>query len=170
MLVGMMGAGKSTVGQLAAERLGWAYADSDAEIERVTGRTVPEILRSDGEDAFRREESAVLRRALSHSGPVVVSVAGGAVLDPANRSLIRAAGPVVWLRATVATLAARVGPGQGRPLLGSDPQAAIERLYATRRPLYAEVADATVDVEGLTPEKVVDRVLAAAFADSERVE
>ncbi|MHB1929288.1 MAG: shikimate kinase, partial [Acidimicrobiales bacterium] len=82
LLVGMMGAGKTTVGHLLAERLGTAYLDSDAEVKRRTGRTVPEIWHTDGEPAFRREEARVLADALTRPGPTVVSVAGGAVLDP----------------------------------------------------------------------------------------
>jgi shikimate kinase len=88
-------------------------------------------------------------------------VAGGAVLDADNRTRIRRAGLVVWLRAEVSTLAQRVGTGAGRPLLGDDPQAALSRLYLERAPLYRDLADLTVDVDQSTPEDVADRVLAA---------
>src|SRR5580700_8126977 len=108
LLVGMMGSGKTTVGHLAAARLGWPHLDSDAEVERETGQSVPEIFVSQGESAFRAAETAALVRALSVE-PVVVSVAGGAVLDSQNRRLIRHSGTVVWLRADVETLADRVG-------------------------------------------------------------
>src|SRR5215472_4766753 len=113
----MMGAGKSTTGWLLAQRLGWPYLDSDEEIQRQTGRTVPEIWKSEGEAAFRVEESKALAEACHSPTPVVVSVAGGAVLDPENQRLIRRSGLVVWLRAEVVTLARRVGRGDGRPLL-----------------------------------------------------
>jgi shikimate kinase len=106
----MMGAGKSTTGRILADRLGWPYLDSDDEIERQTGRTVPEIWKADGEPAFRAEESRVLAEAGTSDGPSVISVAGGAVLDVENRAVIRRAGLVVWLRADVATLAAPDGP------------------------------------------------------------
>jgi len=162
LLIGMMGAGKTTVGRLVAEALGCPYLDSDAEVERTTGRSVPELFATDGEAAFRAAESAVLADALGRPGPCVVSVAGGAVLDPDNRSLLRGAGVVVWLRARPATLAARVGAGAGRPLLGSDPAAALARLEAERRPFYAELADVVVDVDDLEAGEAAERVLAAA--------
>ena len=121
LLVGMMGAGKTTTGQLVARRLGWGYRDSDADVEAATGLTVPELFARDGEAAFRRAEAAVLAGACADPEPSVVSVAGGAVLSPDNRRLIAASGTVVWLRAQPETLAARVGDGAGRPLLGDDP-------------------------------------------------
>jgi shikimate kinase len=160
LLVGMMGAGKTTVGRLVADRLGCPYADSDAEVEAATGRTVPEIFAEQGEAAFRAAEAEVLAKAVAGDGPVVVSVAGGAVLDPANRALIRRSGTVVWLRASPATLAGRVGDGVGRPLLSERPGEALARLEVVRRPYYAEVADAAVDVDGSTPEAVAEAVLA----------
>lgn len=159
ILVGMMGAGKTSIGQRLANRLGWRYLDSDEQVERNTGRTVPEIFETDGEAAFRREEARALAEATAGAEPSVVSAAGGSVLDAGNRELMRRAGPVVWLRAEPATLAARVGSGAGRPLLAPDPAAALPRLDAERRPLYAEVADVVVDVDDLTPDEVVDRIL-----------
>lgn len=161
LLVGMMGAGKTTVGRLVAGRLGWPYVDSDAEVEEATGRTVADLFAEGGEAAFRAAESAALERALVGEGPAVVSVAGGAVLDPANRALLRRSGTVVWLRADPSTLAERLRDGAGRPLLRSDPAADLARLDAVRRPLYAEVADAVVDVDGVAPAAVADAVLAA---------
>jgi len=162
LLVGMMGAGKTTVGERCAARLGWRYLDSDAQVMAETGRTVPEIFAEDGEAAFRAEESRVLAEAVTGPERVVVSVAGGAVLAEANRQLLRRSGTVVWLRADPAVLAARVGAGEGRPLLGDDPGAALAALDVVRRPLYGSVADAAVDVDALAPDDVVDRVLVAA--------
>ncbi|MGH9007806.1 MAG: shikimate kinase [Acidimicrobiales bacterium] len=153
LLVGMMGSGKTTVGELAAQHLGWPHLDSDAEVEEATGQTIPEIFAEQGEPAFRAAETEALRRALDVE-PAVVSVAGGAVLDAGNRRMLRDGGTVVWLRAEVATLAGRVGDGHGRPLLGGDPRQALGELEAVRRPLYAEVADAVVDVDGHTPEEI----------------
>jgi shikimate kinase len=160
LLIGMMGSGKTTVGHLAAERLGWPYFDSDAEVAEATGRTVPEIFAAQGESAFRAAESEALVRAL-RTEPAVVAVAGGAVLDPDNRQRIERGGTVVWLRAKVATLASRVGDGAGRPLLEPDPPRALAELDAVRRPLYAALADAVVDVDDLTPEQAADAVLGA---------
>lgn len=161
LLVGMMGAGKTTVGRLVAAKLGWAYVDSDAEVEQATGRGVAEIFATDGEAAFRDAEDEALRRACRGPESVVVSVAGGAVLRPANRALIRQAGLVAWLRADPATLAVRVGDGTGRPLLGDDPLAALTALDAVRRPLYEAVADLTIDVDDLSPDEVATRIVDA---------
>jgi shikimate kinase len=160
LLIGMMGAGKSTTGHALALRLGWTYLDSDDEILRRTGRTVPEIWHADGEAAFRAEEAAALLDATTSTGPVVVGVAGGAVLDAANRHRIEKAGLVVWLRVPVTTLIARVGDGVGRPLLDGDPVGALTRLEAARRPVYESLAHVVVDVDELSPEAVVDRILA----------
>ena len=164
LLVGMMGAGKTTTGHLLAERLGWGYRDSDADVETATGLTVPELFARDGEAAFRRAEAAVLAEACADPSPSVVSVAGGAVLSEENRRLVTSNGFVVWLRAHPETLAARVGDGHGRPLLGDDPAEAVVRLNAVRAPLYAEVADVVLDVEGLDPVTVADRIIDAMDA------
>jgi shikimate kinase len=161
LLIGMMGAGKSTTGRLLADRLGWRYLDSDDEIERQTGQTVPEIWKAQGEPAFRAEESRVLGQACTSMVPVVVSVAGGAVLDPANRDAIRRAGLIVWLRADVATLAARVGAGAGRPLLETGPAEAIAHLAAERAPVYAELAELVFDVDRMSPAQVVAEIIQA---------
>jgi shikimate kinase len=159
ILVGMMGAGKTTVGRGLAERLGWQHCDSDAQVVARTGRTVPELFAERGEDAFRAEESRVLAEALSSDQPVVVSAAGGVVLSSSNRHLLTRSGIVVWLRADPALLARRVGSGTGRPLLDGDPAANLIDLDAVRRPLYQEVAEVAVDVDGFTPGQVIDLVL-----------
>jgi shikimate kinase len=165
LLVGMMGSGKTTVGRIAADRLGWPHLDSDVEVEAATGRSVPEIFATDGEPAFRAEETAALERALAR-GPAVVSVAGGAVLDAHNRELIQRGGTVVWLRAKVDTLATRVGDGIGRPLLEGGPRAALAELDAVRRGFYAALAEAVIDVDERTPEQVADAAIAALGRDA----
>ena len=160
----MMGSGKTTVGRALAARRGWAFLDSDAEIEARTGRTVAQIWAADGEPAFRALESQVLAEALASSVPAVVAAAGGCVLDPSNRALLRADGPVVWLRARPATLERRVTSGNHRPLLDVDPAAVLARLASERHDLSAEVADVAVDVDDLGAEEVVDRIEAALRA------
>ena len=149
-----MGVGKSTVGQALARRRGWEFVDSDTRIEARTGRTVAEIWATEGEPAFRRLESEVLDEALAGGRPAVVAAAGGVVLDPANRARLRDCA-VVWLRARPETLVPRVATGNHRPLLDRDPAGVLARLATERAPLYAEVADVTVDVDGLAPEQVV---------------
>jgi shikimate kinase len=170
LLVGMMGAGKSTAGRLAAKRLGWAWVDLDAEIVRVGGASVPELFARHGEAHFRQEESRVLGTVLDRDQPVVISVGGGVVLDPVNRATLRGAGTVVWLRARPETLMARVHDGAGRPLLvGDTPQEradTLRRIEAERRPLYAEVADEVIDVDRLRTDKVADRLLAVVGQDA----
>jgi len=158
----MMGAGKTTVGQALAERLGRPYVDSDEQVQRNTGRTVPEIFEQDGEAAFRAEEKRALAQAVAGDEPAVVSVAGGAVLDPDNRRLLRESGTVVWLRAEVETLARRVGTGEGRPLLpADDPEESLRRIYEGREEIYAALADVVVDVDDLSPEEAVERIVEA---------
>ncbi|MDQ3145584.1 MAG: shikimate kinase [Actinomycetota bacterium] len=162
VLVGMMGSGKTSVGELVAERLGRKLVDSDAVIEARTGRTVREIFEADGEAAFRTLESEALAEALASPQPAVVAAAGGVVLDEANRELLRSGGGrrVVWLDADPSVLAARVEKGDHRPLLGDDPEAAMVRLDRERRPLYREVADHRVDVSGQDLAEVAEAVLA----------
>ena len=165
LLIGMMGAGKTTVGALLANKLNRAYIDNDAQVEHLTGKTVAEIWRDGGEEEFRRHESAALRAAIQSSAPSVIAVAGGAVLDAVNRKQIAEAGTVVWLRAEIETLARRLrnDDDDHRPLL-SGPiglEDVLQRLADERRPLYTELADAVVDVDGLTLEEVKERVLTA---------
>jgi shikimate kinase len=164
LLVGMMGAGKTTTGRLVAGQLGWAYRDSDADVEAETGLSVPELFADQGEEAFRRAEADVLARSCADPAPAVISVAGGAVLRAENRALIARSGTVVWLRARPETLAARVGDGVGRPLLDDDPAAALLHLSAVRAPFYAEVADLVIDVDDLEPADVAERIVTAVGA------
>jgi shikimate kinase len=161
VLVGMMGSGKTTVGKRLAHRLGWCYLDSDEQVEQHAGRAVPEIFASDGERAFRAEESRALSDAVAEPGPLVLAAAGGSVLDAGNRELLRGAGSVVWLRARPETLSLRVGDGAGRPLLSPDPASVLSRLDGERRSFYTEVADLIVDVDELTPDQVVARIVEA---------
>lgn len=159
LLIGMMGAGKTTVGRVVAERLGWKYLDSDAQVVANTGMTVPEIFERDGEPAFRRQETIALQQAVACNEPTIVSVAGGAVLDPGNRALLKAGGVVIWLRARPETLIARIGMGSGRPLLQEDPATLIPKYDSVRRPIYTELADIVIDVDDLGPHTIAGRVI-----------
>jgi shikimate kinase len=159
VLVGMMGAGKTTVGRMVAEHLGWGYLDSDEQVTAATGRSVAELFAEHGEASFRAEEARVLAEALSGTEPVVVAAAGGVVLAAGNRALLTRSGTIVWLRADPATLVGRVGSGNHRPLLGDDPTSALVVLDAVRRPFYAELARVVIDVDDLTPEEVAAEVL-----------
>ncbi len=166
VLVGMAGTGKTTTGRALAEELGWPHQDLDDLVEAAAGATVAAIWAAGGEPAFRDLERRALRDALGHGGPLVLSTGGGVVVDGGNRALLRGAGTVVWLRATDATLAARVGDGSGRPLLAGDAAGAVARLSAERRRWYEDVADVAVDVDDRTPRQVLDAVLAAIGAPS----
>lgn len=161
LLIGMMGAGKSATGAALTAETGWPYLDNDLLLQQAVGRSAPELLQHGGEAALRAAESAALGAALTLPLPLVAGVAGGVVLDPGDRHRLRRGGHVVWLRARVPTLAARVGTGHGRSWLGADPAAVLTRLAAVRDPLYAEVATQVVDVDELDPDEVAAAVLAA---------
>lgn len=160
LLIGMMGAGKSAVGRAIAASTGWRYVDNDELVEQATGRSAPDIVATDGAAALRAAESQALTRALALPPPAVAGIAGGVVLSAADRERLRTADGVVWLRASQATLAERVGAGEGRAWLQPDPEVALAALAAEREPYYAEVADAIVEVDDLTPEQAAEAVIA----------
>ena len=161
VLVGMMGAGKTTVGRRVATRLGRPFFDSDELVEARTGRTVREIFEVDGEAAYRPLETDALLDALASTEPAVIAAAGGVVLAPVNREALERDGVhVVWLRADPSVLAVRAVTGEHRPLLDGDPEGNLRRLLETRLPLYAEVADQTIDVDGLAVEEIVQEIVA----------
>ena len=141
------------------------FVDSDQQVEARTGRTVREIFETDGEAAFRFEERTALLEALAAPEPTVIAAAGGVVLDASNRDLLRAlpatGGQVVWLKASPAVLAERVGSADHRPLLGSDPAAVLDRLDTEREALYQSVATIVIDEQRGTRVMDVDQVAAA---------
>jgi len=144
-LVGMMGAGKTTVGRLLARRTKRAFLDSDHEIERRCGVPVPVIFDIEGEPGFRAREAQIIAELTAREG-VVLATGGGAVLDAENRRWLAARGTVVYLHASPANLYERVRHDKNRPLLATpDPLAKLESLYTERDPLYREVADLIVD-------------------------
>jgi 5-deoxy-5-amino-3-dehydroquinate synthase len=167
-LIGSPGSGKSTVGRILAERLGRQFVDTDDEVERGAGMTVAEIFASEGETGFRdRERAAVagtapMGRHLHRRPRLVVAVGGGAPTDSENRAALGSVGNiVVWLRATPATLAGRLGEATDRPLLAGNSRAALERLDVVRRPLYSRLARVVVDVDESAPDEAAAAVEAA---------
>jgi shikimate kinase len=168
VLVGMMGAGKTSVARRLGRRLKRRVYDSDAMITARTGRTVAELFEAGGEPAFRGLETEVLDEALRAEPAGVVAAAGGVVLSAANRARLREAsakgGVVVWLRAPAGVLAGRVRPGDHRPLLAQDAAGNLARLAAAREDFYAAVADATVDTGSVPFDRVVADVLDAVHA------
>jgi len=157
-LVGFMGTGKTTVGKELARRLGYRFVDADEEVEREEGRSISSIFAEDGEPAFRRLESEMIRR-LSEKDGLVVSAGGGAVIDPVNVENMRKGGPVVCLTATPQEIYDRVRHSTHRPLLDTpDPMAKIVGLLNDRAEFYAR-ADYTVDTTGKTVDYIVDEVL-----------
>ncbi|GHC10733.1 shikimate kinase [Streptomyces sp. 2BBP-J2] len=159
VLTGPMGVGKSTVGQLLAERLGVGYRDTDDDIVAAEGRAVSDIFVEDGEPAFRALEKEAVRQALaSHDG--VLALGGGAILDPDTRALL-AGERVVYLSMDVEEAVRRTGLNAARPLLAVNPRKQWRELMEARRHLYEEAATAVVPTDGRTPEEVTEAVLDA---------
>jgi shikimate kinase len=168
VLVGLMGAGKSSVGRRLAKALDIPFVDADEEIERAAGCSVEDIFRLYGEAAFRDGEERVIARLLEQ-GPQVLATGGGAFMNPHTRERIRKAAVSVWLRADLDLLVRRTSRRGGRPLLAhGDPRATLERLMAERYPVYAE-ADMTVDTTDENIERMVDRILAGLHDRAEKV-
>lgn len=153
-LVGMMGAGKTTVGRKLAKDLGAKFVDSDREIEKAAGLSVQEIFEKHGEKEFRRGERAVLKRLLK-GPPIVLATGGGAYLDATTRNLMKTTALTVWLRADIEVLWRRVSRRSTRPLLQRpNPRETLERLNEERAEAYAN-ADVTVEsVDGPTEDVV----------------
>ena len=158
VLVGMMGAGKSSIARRVAKRTGRRHVDLDVAVERAAGASVADIFATEGESAFRDREHATLVDLLAGEEPLVLSTGGGAVLRDDNRAAMRARGTVVWLRASPTTLLARVGDGRGRPLLAGDPLGNLTRLAAERADAYAAAAHETIDVDRVSFDTVTERV------------
>jgi shikimate kinase len=160
VLVGLMGAGKSSIGRRLAARLGIPFRDADTEVETAAGCTIDEIFARFGEAAFRDGERRVIRRLLGEA-PHVLATGGGAFMDPETRGLIREQGISVWLRADLDVLVARTARRSNRPLLKQgDPRDVLARLIEVRHPVYAE-ADIVIDTDESPQDVMVDRVLAA---------
>jgi shikimate kinase len=163
-LVGYRGTGKSSVARLLADALGLTAIDADAQIEQRAGKTIREIFADEGEPAFRTLERTVAAELLQRPGLVIAS-GGGAVLHADTRRDMRTAGPVVWLRASPATIAARLDADpttrDRRPALTEhDPRNEIAALLAVREPLYREVASIVIDTDGKDVKAIVSEILA----------
>lgn len=157
-LVGMMGAGKTTVGRQLAKRLGWRFVDSDHEIESRTGVSIPTIFEIEGEAGFRRREVEAID-ALTRESSLVIATGGGAVLDPVNRQHLKAAGMAIYLRVLPLALYERTRHDRNRPLLQvADPLAKLEEIYVQRDPLYCEVADLVIESGGGSVSGLVRRI------------
>ena len=156
VLVGPMGAGKTTIGRAVAAELGVPFGDTDAIIEDRAGKPIPEIFVDDGEAAFRALERTVVAEALETFGGVL-ALGGGAILDEGTRKLLHPH-TVVFLSVELTDALKRVGLGAGRPLLAINPRATLKFLLDERRPLYTEVATHTVTTDGRSPAEIAPEV------------
>jgi len=162
VLVGMMGAGKSTIGRRLSVRLGLPFVDADAEIEAAAGMSIPDIFESRGEAEFRNGEVRVIARLLDN-GPAVIATGGGAFMRPETRERIREKAVSIWLKADSDIILRRVKRRSDRPLLQTaDLEATIERLISEREPLYSQ-ADVTVWSRDVPHEKIVDECIEALY-------
>ena len=160
-LVGMMGAGKTTLGTALAQKTGLTFVDTDRLVVERTGVPVATIFEFEGEAGFRRREASVIAEVAGRAG-CVVATGGGASLAEETRRAMRASGTVIYLRARVESLWERTRHDASRPLLATpDPRARLQSLLAEREPLYREAAHVTVDTGSLGTQTVVKRILAA---------
>ena len=165
-LIGMMGAGKSTVGRLLAKSLNRPFVDTDHELESRSGVRINTIFALEGEAGFRTRETALLDELTQRPG-IVLSTGGGVVLSPVNREYLETRGRVVYLRATVNTLWQRTRFDRQRPLLQtSDPRATLEALHTERDPLYREIAQVVIET-GQRPLRRIVETLLLALADQQ---
>jgi shikimate kinase len=160
VLVGMMGAGKSSIGRRLAARLGVPFADADNEIEVAAGMSIPDIFSTFGEAHFRSGETRVIARLLE-GGPQVLATGGGAFMNPETRAAIAAHGVSVWLKAEFEVLMRRIKRRQDRPLLRTDdPGETLQALMTERYPIYAQ-ADITIQSREVPHDKIVDEIIVA---------
>ncbi len=160
VLVGLMGAGKTSIGRRLAEKMGLTFVDADHEIEAAAGKTIADIFAEHGETYFRDGERKVIAR-LMENGEQIIATGGGAYMNPETRARIREGGICVWLKADLDLLMKRVMKRNDRPLLRTaDPEAVMRRLIEDRYPVYAE-ADVTVECRDVQHAQMVNDVLRA---------
>lgn len=160
VIVGMMGAGKTSIGKRLAHRLALPFVDADQEIEAAAGMSIPDIFTAHGEASFRAGEVRVIARLLE-TGPQVLATGGGAFMSPITRANIAGRGISIWLKADLEVLMRRVRKRSNRPLLQTtDPEATMRQLIALRHPVYAE-ADLTVESRDVAHERIVEEMVAA---------
>lgn len=156
VLVGPMGAGKSTIGRLLAAELGLPFFDSDREIESRSGANIPWIFDVEGEEGFRRRETQTIIELLQEEGPIVMATGGGAIMRAENRTAISQSSTVIYLHTTIEQQLQRTSKDKNRPLLQNDnPKAVLENLFEIRDPLYREAADLIVKTDRQSPKSVV---------------
>jgi shikimate kinase len=156
--IGLMGAGKTTIGRLLAKQMGREFYDSDHEIERKTGVKIPLIFELEGESGFRKRETTAIDE-LSQLDNVIVATGGGAVLLQENRDYLKNTGKVIYLRAKVNDLYQRTRNDKSRPLLqGANPKQKLEQLYVARDPIYSALADYIVDTGAQSANEITSRI------------
>jgi shikimate kinase/nucleoside-diphosphate-sugar epimerase len=174
LLIGLMGSGKTTVGRIVAQMIGFQIVDTDHLIVETAGKSIPEIFATEGEAGFRLRESAALRSLLGKRG-CVIATGGGIVTQPRNLPLLNHLGYIVWLDADPERLARRTSMNNNRPLLAGeeDPKAKLERLLTERKPLYKSLADLRIQTAELTPQETAYGVMESArvfFARRQKLE
>ena len=163
VLIGMMGAGKSTIGASLSKLTGWPYIDNDQVVEQMVGIPTRDLQLQRGVEAMRAAESAAAIQVLTMPVPLIAGVAAGIVLDPATSAQVHEGAFVVFLRARIETLAKRV-EGTYRPWLGDDPEATLRKLYVGREPLYDKIAHLVIDVDDTSPAADAQRIVEALRA------
>ena len=159
ILIGPMGSGKTTIGRALAQNLGIDFRDTDEVIEKSAGRTISDIFLEDGEDEFRSLEKKALREELLKDS-TVLALGGGAPVSPDAQSALRASGSfIVYLQASLSTVAPRIGFNRDRPLLLHNPRGQWQMLMDERRPIYESLARLTVDTNDLSETEIVDLIL-----------
>jgi shikimate kinase len=161
VLVGMMGAGKTTIGTAISKLTGWQYIDNDQIVAQISGMPTRDLLQQRGEAALREAEFAAVDKVLAMEAPVVAGAAASVVINPDVCARLRDGAFVVYLRASVDTLVARV-EGTYRPWLGDDPAAAMRKLYEGREAKYEALAHLIIDVDAGVPDRVAREILDAA--------